>query len=108
MGARLTVLRGSMRIVLLGAPGSGKGTQGRRLAARHGVAYLSTGEMLLGQLRDATSLGREARTYVDAGGLVPDELVVPVVLAELTGPQAPAGYVLDGFPRTRSQAMAAD
>jgi len=104
----LTVLRGSMRVVLLGAPGSGKGTQGRRLAARYGVAYLSTGEMLRDQLRGDTPLGRAARPYVDAGGLVPDELIVPAVLDELTGPQAPAGYVLDGFPRSLSQAMAAE
>lgn len=97
-----------MHVVLLGAPGSGKGTQGRWLAGRNGIAYFSTGEWLRRQVRDATPLGLAARPYMDAGGLVPDELIVAAVLAELTGPHAPAGYVLDGFPRTLSQAMAAE
>jgi adenylate kinase len=97
-----------MRVVLLGAPGSGKGTQGRRLAERYAVPYLSTGEMLRRHVRDETPLGVEARPFVDEGGLVPDDLILPAVLEQVTGAAAAAGFVLDGFPRTLRQAITAE
>jgi adenylate kinase len=107
-------------LTLLGAPGSGKGTQGRRLAERLGLAYLSTGDLLRSAAARGTALGKEAKPYVDEGKLVPDVLLVPVVVAELSaltgtspasrhaGTNTARGVVLDGFPRTREQAVALD
>jgi adenylate kinase len=100
VGAKL----GGMRLVLLGAPGSGKGTQGRVLAERFGVPLLSTGEMLRAQVAAGTDLGREVGPYLDRGALVTDELVMPVVSEALAKAAADGGYVLDGFPRRVSQA----
>ena len=97
-----------MRVLLLGAPGSGKGTQGPRIAEHCGVPYVSTGELLRGHVRDGTKLGRAAQPYMDRGDLVPDDLVLAMILSLLTDPESSNGYVLDGFPRTLPQAIAAD
>ena len=97
-----------MRVLMLGAPGSGKGTHGPRIAERYAIPYVSTGEMLRRHIRDGTPLGQAAKPYVDQGDLVPDDLILSVVLGELAGPRSSAGYVLDGFPRTLAQALAAD
>jgi adenylate kinase len=87
-----------MRLVLLGPPGAGKGTQAQRL----GLAHISTGDMLRAAVRDGTSLGREAKTFMDAGELVPDALIVGVLVDALPEDR----FVLDGFPRTVAQAVA--
>jgi adenylate kinase len=89
------------------APGSGKGTHGVRIAERYDVPHLSTGKLLREHVRDGTELGRCAQPHMQRGDLVPDELIFYMVQDQLTGPQAREGYVLDGFPRTVSQAHAA-
>lgn len=95
------------RLLLLGAPGSGKGTQGKRLAERYGARHVSTGDLLRAQVQDGTELGRQAEPFMDRGDLVPDELLVEMVLQDVLGPNSPPSYVLDGFPRTLRQAQAA-
>ncbi len=97
-----------MRIVLLGPPGGGKGTQGRRLAAEMGWALISTGEMLRDAVARGTPLGREAQRTMDQGLLVPDEVMIGLVRERVAAPDAGAGFVLDGFPRTVPQADALD
>jgi len=97
-----------MRVVLLGPPGVGKGTQGRRLAIDRGRALISTGEMLRDAVARQTSLGRQAKERMDAGNLVPDELIVGLVRERTLEPDAREGFVLDGFPRTVPQAVALD
>jgi adenylate kinase len=96
-----------MRLLLLGAPGSGKGTQGVRLAERYRARHVSTGDLLRAQVADGTDLGRQAQPYMDRGDLVPDELVMAMVLEDVLGPDSPESFVLDGFPRTVPQARAA-
>jgi adenylate kinase len=96
-----------MRLLLLGAPGSGKGTQGVRLAERYGARHVSTGDLLRVQVAEGTDLGRQAQPYMDRGDLVPDELVMAMVLEDVLGPDSPESFVLDGFPRTVPQARAA-
>lgn len=93
-----------MRIVLLGAPGSGKGTQGEALAARFGVRHVSSGDLLRVHIADGTALGDMAEGYVRRGELVPDDLVLQMVGAEVVEAANAGGYVLDGFPRTLAQA----
>jgi adenylate kinase len=100
-------IRSSIRLLLLGAPGSGKGTQGPRLAERYGARHVSTGDLLRAQVRAGTELGRQAQPYMDRGDLVPDELILGMVLEDVLGPTSPPSYVLDGFPRTVAQAKAA-
>lgn len=95
-----------MRIVLLGPPGAGKGTQAHRLADRFGLALISTGDIFRQNLRDRTPLGLEAKQYMDAGDLVPDDVVVKMVIARLEEPDCQDGFILDGFPRTLPQAHA--
>ena len=97
-----------MRLVLLGPPGAGKGTQGRRLAAGRGWALISTGEMLREAAARGTALGLEARRQMDAGLLVADEVMIGVVRERTAQPDACGGFVLDGFPRTVPQAEALD
>ncbi len=99
--------RDSLRLLLLGAPGSGKGTQGTRLAERYGAPHVSTGDLLRAQVAEGTELGRQAQPYMERGDLVPDELILGIVLDGVLGPDSPPSYVLDGFPRTVAQARAA-
>jgi adenylate kinase len=95
-----------MRIIFLGAPGSGKGTQARRLAAKLGIPQISTGEMLREAVRAGTPLGLQARAIMEAGELVPDGLMVGLIRERLSAPDARRGFILDGFPRTVEQAVA--
>lgn len=97
-----------MRVVLLGPPGCGKGTQAERICAREGWLHLSTGELLRAAVRDRTELGRRVEPIMAAGRLVPDELVTALVAERLRSPAARAGFVLDGYPRTTAQADAVD
>ena len=97
-----------MRIVLLGPPGSGKGTQAVRLAQRLAIPQLSTGDMLRAAVSSGTPIGRKAKTVMERGELVPDELVVAVVAERIFRPDARNGFILDGFPRTIAQAVALD
>jgi len=92
-----------VRLVLVGPPGSGKGTQGPVLAAHLGVPHLSTGDLLRAQVEAGTELGRRVGEVIDRGDLVPDELMIAVVIDAVDG-AAERGYVLDGFPRTVAQA----
>src|SRR5690606_18976524 len=94
----------SMRIVMLGAPGSGKGTQAKRLQAEHGWPQVSTGDLLRQAVADGTELGRLAKAAMDAGELVKDEIVLGMIKERLAKPDASRGFVLDGYPRNRSQA----
>ncbi len=94
------------RIVFLGPPGAGKGTQAKEVARSLGVLHLSTGDLLRAAARDRTPLGIEAERYMGAGRLVPDALVLELLRENLERPGARAGYLLDGFPRTRAQAEA--
>ena len=95
-------------VVLLGAPGAGKGTQAPLLAARLGIPVVATGDLFRAAVRDGTPLGMEARRFMDAGRLVPDEITIRLLLERLARPDAAAGVILDGFPRTGVQAGALD
>ena len=97
-----------MRIVLMGAPGSGKGTQAQRLVHKHGIVQLSTGEMLRAAVAAGTPVGMQAKEIMSNGGLVPDEVVVGIISDRLDLPDARKGFILDGFPRTVTQAEALD
>lgn len=94
-----------MRLILMGPPGAGKGTQGERLARELGVPRYATGDMLRAARREGTELGRRAAGYMDAGELVPDEVILGIVREALEQPEAADGFVFDGFPRTLEQAM---
>lgn len=93
-----------MRLVLVGPPGAGKGTQAERMAERLGVPHISTGDLFRANLRDETELGRAAKRYMDAGDLVPDEVTVGMVRDRLGDEDAAKGFILDGFPRNTAQA----
>jgi len=93
-----------VRLVLLGPPGAGKGTQARMLAELAGVPQIASGDLLREAVRDGTALGRQARSYMDRGELVPDELVVKLISERLARPDARPGFILDGFPRNAAQA----
>ncbi|HEX2219835.1 MAG TPA: adenylate kinase [Gemmatimonadales bacterium] len=93
-----------MDLILLGAPGAGKGTQGALLAEKLGIPKIATGDMLREAVREGTPLGREARRFMDAGELVPDEVILGMVRERLSRPDAAAGAVFDGYPRNAAQA----
>jgi adenylate kinase len=97
-----------MRLVLLGPPGAGKGTQAERIAAKYGIPHLSTGDMLREAVAADTEVGRRAKAIMDAGQLVPDEVMNRLVAERIAQPDAARGFVLDGFPRTVAQAEALD
>lgn len=97
-----------MNIVLLGAPGAGKGTQAQQLVAEFGFAHISTGDLLRAAIKEGTKLGKKAKGYMDEGKLVPDDLVVDLVKERLTADDAQAGFILDGFPRNTAQAVTLD
>ena len=96
-----------MRVVLLGAPGAGKGTHCKRIVARYGLLHLSSGDILRRERAEGTALGKKAQSYMDAGTLVPDDLIVEMMSKAIQAARA-GGYVLDGFPRTVRQAEALD
>ena len=97
-----------MKIIMLGAPGAGKGTQAKMIADKYGVPHISTGDIFRANIKEGTELGKKAKTYMDKGLLVPDELVVDLVVDRVKNPDCEKGYVLDGFPRTIPQAEALD
>ena len=96
------------RLLLLGPPGAGKGTQAQLLVERLGIPQVSTGDMLRAAVAAGSEVGREAKSYMDAGKLVPDAVVIGVAEERLRQPDAKKGFILDGFPRTRAQAAALD
>jgi adenylate kinase len=96
------------RLLLLGPPGSGKGTQAQRLVRKLGVPQVSTGDMLRAAVEAGTEVGRLARSFMDRGDLVPDDVVIEVAEERLRQPDAKRGFILDGFPRTEEQARALD
>ena len=95
-----------MRLIFLGPPAAGKGTQARRLAAEHGIPHISTGDILRAAIREGTYLGREAKRYMDRGALVPDDVMIGIVRERLQRSDCARGFILDGFPRTIPQAEA--
>lgn len=97
-----------MKIIMLGAPGAGKGTQAKKLAAKYDIPHISTGDIFRANIKNKTELGIKAKVYMDQGLLVPDELVVDLIMDRFEQPDCEKGYVLDGFPRTIPQAEALD
>jgi adenylate kinase len=95
-----------MRMILVGPPGAGKGTQAGRLVERYNIPHISSGDMLRAAVKEGTELGREADGYMKAGKLVPDEVVIGMILERVAKPDCARGFMLDGFPRTRPQAEA--
>ena len=97
-----------MKIIMLGAPGAGKGTQAKMIADKYNVPHISTGDIFRASIKNGTELGKEAKTYMDKGLLVPDELTVKILLDRVAQDDCKNGYVLDGFPRTIPQAEVLD
>ncbi len=97
-----------MKIIMLGAPGAGKGTQAKRIADKWKIPHISTGDIFRANIKNGTELGMEAKKYMDQGALVPDELTVKILLDRVAAKDCENGYVLDGFPRTIPQAEVLD
>lgn len=97
-----------MKLIFLGPPGAGKGTQSEKICKDYGVVQLSTGDILRANRKQGTELGQKAQKYMDAGELVPDNLIIDMIKQELQKPELEKGYILDGFPRTVAQAEALD
>lgn len=97
-----------MNIVLLGAPGAGKGTQAAKLVEKYGMCHISTGDILRAAVKNQTPLGVKAKAFMDAGDLVPDELIIDLMKERISEPDTANGVLLDGFPRTTAQAEALD
>lgn len=97
-----------MKLVLLGAPGAGKGTQAEILSAKLGIPTISTGNILRAAIKDGTSIGQQAKSYMDAGQLVPDSIIISIIVQRLERPDCAKGFILDGVPRTIVQAEALD
>ena len=97
-----------MKIIMLGAPGAGKGTQAKKIAEKYSIPHISTGDIFRANIKNGTELGKKAKTFMDQGLLVPDELVVDLVVDRVNQEDCSNGYVLDGFPRTIPQAEALD
>lgn len=97
-----------MKLILLGAPGAGKGTQAKSLSRELNLAHISTGDLLRVAIKENTPLGQEAKKYVESGALVPDHLVTKMVIERLAGEDVAEGFILDGFPRNRQQAVELD
>ncbi|MBU9725958.1 adenylate kinase [Diplocloster modestus] len=97
-----------MKIIMLGAPGAGKGTQAEKIAEKYQIPHISTGDIFRANIKNGTELGKKAKTYMDQGLLVPDELVVDLVVDRVQQEDCKKGYILDGFPRTIPQAEALD
>lgn len=97
-----------MKIIMLGAPGAGKGTQAKMIASKYQVPHISTGDIFRANIKNGTELGKKAKEYMDQGLLVPDELTVDLVIDRLSQDDCGKGYILDGFPRTIPQAQALD
>ncbi len=97
-----------MKIIMLGAPGAGKGTQAKKIAAKYQIPHISTGDIFRANIKNGTELGKKAKTYMDQGLLVPDELVCDLVVDRVQQADCEKGYILDGFPRTIPQAESLD
>ena len=97
-----------MKIIMLGAPGAGKGTQAKKIAAKYNIPHISTGDIFRANIKNGTELGKKAKTYMDQGLLVPDELTVDLVIDRVGQDDCKDGYILDGFPRTIPQAECLD
>jgi len=95
-----------MKIIMLGAPGAGKGTQAKKIAEKYGIPHISTGDIFRANIKNQTELGMKAKSYMDQGALVPDELTLELIMDRFTNDDCKNGYVLDGFPRTIPQAEA--
>ena len=95
-----------MKLIFLGPPGAGKGTQAERIAERYGLAHISTGDMLRAEMREGTALGEAARGYISRGELVPDEVIIGMVKGRILQSDCANGFLFDGFPRTVAQADA--
>ena len=95
-----------MKIIMLGAPGAGKGTQAKKIADKYQIPHISTGDIFRANIKDGTELGKKAKSYMDQGQLVPDELTLELIMDRFQNPDCKNGYVLDGFPRTIPQAEA--
>jgi len=97
-----------MKLMFVGPPGAGKGTQAAKIAAKYDIPHISSGDMLRNEIKNGSDLGLKAKEYIDEGHLVPDELIVAMVAERIKQPDAQKGYLLDGFPRTAAQAEALD
>lgn len=97
-----------MKLILLGAPGAGKGTQSARISEKYGIPAIATGDILRAAIKEGTELGKSAKSYIDAGKLVPDKVVVGIIRDKLNSDACKNGFILDGFPRSISQAEALD